>query len=404
MPADVITVVIPTYNRSALLQRAIASVLQESRVPVRVHVLDNASTDDTAEVLARLATQDARLSYVRNPVNIGGISNYQSALKSINTTYFVPLADDDLLLEGFLFKAYTIMQSDRTLGATLFTTVQLTADGGFQGFWPLNPDIFPAGKLTPAEHMRCWMRYSHHGWSSILWRSEVLAVIGPPYLHPSLPGDVDFQAQVFSVFNVFIVKELGAVYVTHSSQASANISVFELEPWSEIFERLDRTVFSGKIFDENEYLELRQVLWNRYRSEWHRAPAVPITPRQATRLAVSAGFRLGDWPLAFWLAERASLAASSPSFLLALPDPAGSDAPQRIAGGRRALMLKTIEWFRQAFEVRKTLENALAARTEQLGAAEARADIAVAEAAELSRELAILRQRCLAAETGQALS
>ena len=60
MTPDTITVVIPTYNRAAMVQRAIASVLNETRVPIRVYVLDNASTDETPDVLARLAAQDSR--------------------------------------------------------------------------------------------------------------------------------------------------------------------------------------------------------------------------------------------------------------------------------------------------------------------------------------------------------
>ncbi|MGJ7488701.1 glycosyltransferase family 2 protein, partial [Variovorax sp. LT2P21] len=42
-----ITVIIPTFNRRVQLQKAIESVLQERRVPVLVHVFDNASTDET---------------------------------------------------------------------------------------------------------------------------------------------------------------------------------------------------------------------------------------------------------------------------------------------------------------------------------------------------------------------
>ena len=44
---SVITVVIPTFNRVESLRIALASVLRETRIPIKVHVFDNASEDGT---------------------------------------------------------------------------------------------------------------------------------------------------------------------------------------------------------------------------------------------------------------------------------------------------------------------------------------------------------------------
>ncbi|RST54309.1 glycosyltransferase family 2 protein [Variovorax sp. MHTC-1] len=93
-----ITVVIPTFNRRAHLQTAVESVLAERRVPIALHIFDNASTDETEKYGRALAAQDLRVSYTRRSENIGATGNYSQALASISTEYFVPLADDDCLL------------------------------------------------------------------------------------------------------------------------------------------------------------------------------------------------------------------------------------------------------------------------------------------------------------------
>jgi glycosyltransferase involved in cell wall biosynthesis len=60
-----ISVVIPTYNRGRTVGRAIASALDQTLPPLEVIVVDDGSTDDTSDRLARWP--DPRLRYVQRP-------------------------------------------------------------------------------------------------------------------------------------------------------------------------------------------------------------------------------------------------------------------------------------------------------------------------------------------------
>jgi glycosyltransferase involved in cell wall biosynthesis len=64
-----VTVVLPTHNRAGTLPRAIASVLAQTVGDLSLVVVDDASTDDTPEVVASFA--DRRVRYVRLPSNAG---------------------------------------------------------------------------------------------------------------------------------------------------------------------------------------------------------------------------------------------------------------------------------------------------------------------------------------------
>lgn len=384
MTPDTITVVIPTYNRAAMVQRAIASVLNETRVPIRVYVLDNASTDETPDVLARLAAQDSRLTYHRHPVNLGSLGNYQAALGQIDTEYFVPLADDDFLIENFLFKAYGIMQADRSLGAAIFRTVLINDKGQVESLYPHDADHYPNEKLTPATHMPLWLEKSHYiSWSAILWRSNVLSTIKAPYLHTGGPSDVDFQGQIFCKHNVFVYMDPGAVFWLHPGQYHKTLSMADVDSWARIFERLDQQILSHGLIERDTYLRLRQAMWTRQAHAWRGAANPPPTPEQATQMALCAGFRLGDWPLAFWLAEQAASPTAAPAALSSLPDP-DTLAPRLIPGGRKNLALQTITWLRNMLETRQALECELAARTERLVEAEAQIAAASEQIAALS--------------------
>ena len=70
MAAPRISILIPTFNRAGMLSAAVASALAQTWENLEVLVSDNASTDATPQTMAAFTT-DPRLSYHRNPVNVG---------------------------------------------------------------------------------------------------------------------------------------------------------------------------------------------------------------------------------------------------------------------------------------------------------------------------------------------
>lgn len=76
-----IAAVIVTYNRSAKLARVLEALRSQSLAPDQVHVIDNASTDDTAEVVAAMADALPGLRYHRLPANIGGAGGFHHGMK-----------------------------------------------------------------------------------------------------------------------------------------------------------------------------------------------------------------------------------------------------------------------------------------------------------------------------------
>jgi len=90
-----VTVGIPTYNRAALVGRAIDSVLGQDYPHIEVIISDNASNDGTEGICRNQVACDSRVRYVRQPDNIGATRNFEEVLRLATGDYFMWLGDDD---------------------------------------------------------------------------------------------------------------------------------------------------------------------------------------------------------------------------------------------------------------------------------------------------------------------
>ena len=82
---SLLTVFVVTYNRCDYLKLTIQSILEQTYKDFCLVVLDNASTDNTQEIVNNF--NDKRLIYLRHEKNIGGPENGNTALKIALTKY-----------------------------------------------------------------------------------------------------------------------------------------------------------------------------------------------------------------------------------------------------------------------------------------------------------------------------
>ena len=91
--------VISTYNRARFLEenvRWLLRLLSECPSDIRLMVVDNASTDDTLERLARFEGH-ARLTVISNPVNVGMLGNLRVCSSLVQARHVWIIGDDDFV-------------------------------------------------------------------------------------------------------------------------------------------------------------------------------------------------------------------------------------------------------------------------------------------------------------------
>jgi glycosyltransferase involved in cell wall biosynthesis len=95
-------VVIPCHNYGRFLEEAFNSVLSQSRLPDEVVIVNDGSTDDTAEVADRLAEGRDWVRVIHRAVAGGAPNTFNLGVRATNTDYVVVLSADDRLSPNFL--------------------------------------------------------------------------------------------------------------------------------------------------------------------------------------------------------------------------------------------------------------------------------------------------------------
>jgi len=104
-----VSVVIPTYNRAEMLGTAISSVLAQTYQNIEIIVVDDASQDDTQEVVNSFNKK--RIRYLRHDRNKGEAAARNTGIQNISGDYIAFLDDDDEWLPDKLMLQMQVLQN-----------------------------------------------------------------------------------------------------------------------------------------------------------------------------------------------------------------------------------------------------------------------------------------------------
>jgi glycosyltransferase involved in cell wall biosynthesis len=107
---SLISVIIPTYNRAHLINRAIRSVLNQTYPHFELIVVDDGSTDNTEEVVKGF--QDSRIVYLRHDTNRGGSAARNTGIKAARGEYIAFQDSDDEWMPTKLEKQIELFKQD----------------------------------------------------------------------------------------------------------------------------------------------------------------------------------------------------------------------------------------------------------------------------------------------------
>lgn len=104
MENPLISIIIPTYNRAHLISETLDSIIAQTYTNWECIVVDDGSTDNTGEVMAKYTARDSRFQYHHRPKDriSGGNAARNYGFELSKGDYIQWFDSDDLMIDNFL--------------------------------------------------------------------------------------------------------------------------------------------------------------------------------------------------------------------------------------------------------------------------------------------------------------
>lgn len=201
-----VSVAITTYNAADYLREAIESALRQTHQPLEIVVINDGSTDHTAEVCASFGTA---IKYFYQPQDgTMGASAQIRAILETSGDFIAFLDHDDRWLPTKIEKQLQLMEAHPDAGA-VFTGVQLIDGKG--AALGLSPPLPPSGDVFHRLLTNCY--YTH---SAGLVRRSSLARSGIQDVD-AIAGDWDQWLRIARYYPILMVEEPLTEYRIHTT-------------------------------------------------------------------------------------------------------------------------------------------------------------------------------------------
>ncbi len=112
-----VSIIVPVYNGEKYLQQCLNSLINQDYKNIKIYVVNDASTDNSVEIIKEFTKKDSRINLIDNSVN-GGVSKARNtALQKLDSDYFTFVDCDDWVEPNFISKLVSMHDKN-----TLFTS------------------------------------------------------------------------------------------------------------------------------------------------------------------------------------------------------------------------------------------------------------------------------------------
>ena len=105
-----ISIILPTFNRSHILASTINNVIEQTFVEYELIIINDGSSDNTEKIIYNFQLKDKLIKYIKNEKNIGCAESRKIGFEKSNGEIIVFLDDDDIWDKEKLMKQYSLLK------------------------------------------------------------------------------------------------------------------------------------------------------------------------------------------------------------------------------------------------------------------------------------------------------
>lgn len=131
-----ISVIIPNYNHARYLEQRIASVLTQTFTDFELIILDDASTDNSKEIIEKYAAQDRRISFYPSTLNSGSpFVQWNKGVKLAKADLIWIAESDDVASPEFLQAMLAAHNNNPGIALAYCQSYRMNDEGTITGTW-----------------------------------------------------------------------------------------------------------------------------------------------------------------------------------------------------------------------------------------------------------------------------
>lgn len=233
---DLVSVVIPTQNRSEVLKRAVNSALNQTYKNIEVIVVSDNSTDSTDEVMEKIKREFNNVFYFSYSPSKGGNYARNLGISHSKGKYIAFLDDDDEWLPEKIQKQLNVFEKDENMGLVCTGQTYINDDNGtsykkfFEPSYDCSKEILKSNVIGPTI--------------TVMVKKDILQSAGLFDVRLPAKQDYDLWIRICQITKIGFVKEPLVNY--HNSNKGGQIS-----------HNYQKYLKANEILDE-KYKELRE--------------------------------------------------------------------------------------------------------------------------------------------------
>lgn len=115
-----VTVIVPVYNGEKFLAQCLNSLINQDYENIKVIVIDDASSDNSIEIIEQFTKKDKRIILIKNKKNKGVAHTRNCALKLLDTDYFCFVDCDDWVEPSYVSTLVSLYDDNTVLTACYY--------------------------------------------------------------------------------------------------------------------------------------------------------------------------------------------------------------------------------------------------------------------------------------------